>query len=91
MVMSCRTITGWKITITEDVMHYGEDRVYKKIEVIGVSKVGIEDAIKVAIAKAHKTLERVSWFEVKEIHGHVGEEGQVTEYQVILKVSFELK
>ena len=72
-------------------MHYGEDRVYKTIEVIGVSKVGIEEAIKAAIAKAHKTLERVSWFEVQEIHGHVGEEGQVTEYQVILKVSFELK
>ena len=72
-------------------MHYGEERVYKTIEVIGVSKVGIEEAIKAAIAKAHKTLERVSWFEVQEIHGHVGEEGQVTEYQVILKVSFELK
>jgi len=89
--MSCRTITDWKTTIKEDTMHYGENRVYKKIEVIGVSKVGIEDAIKAAIAKAHKTLERVSWFEVQEIHGHVGDEGQVTEYQVILKVSFELK
>jgi flavin-binding protein dodecin len=72
-------------------MHYGEDRVYKTIEVIGVSKVGIQEAIKSAIAKAHKTLERVSWFEVQEIHGHVGEEGEVTEYQVILKVSFALK
>jgi dodecin len=72
-------------------MHYGEDRVYKTIEVIGVSKVGIQEAIKAAIAKAHKTLERVSWFEVQEIHGHVGEDGEVTEYQVILKVSFELK
>jgi len=80
-----------KKTRREDAMHYGENRVYKTIEVIGVSKVGIEEAIKAAIAKAHKTLERVSWFEVQEIHGHVGEEGQVTEYQVILKVSFELK
>ena len=72
-------------------MHYGEDRVYKTIEVIGVSKVGIQEAINTAVAKAHKTLERVSWFEVQEIHGHVGEDGEVTEYQVILKVSFELK
>ena len=89
--MNCWIITDSKLTITEDTMHYGEERVYKTIEVIGVSKVGIEEAIKAAIAKAHKTLERVSWFEVQEIHGHVGEEGQVTEYQVILKVSFELK
>ncbi len=72
-------------------MHYGEDRVYKKIEVIGVSRKGIDEAIKAALAKAHKTLERVSWFEVLEIHGHVGEDGLVSEYQVILKVSFELK
>jgi flavin-binding protein dodecin len=72
-------------------MHYGEDRVYKKIEVIGVSKKGIEEAIQAAISKAHKTLEKVSWFEVEEIHGHVDDEGTVTEYQVILKVSFQLK
>jgi flavin-binding protein dodecin len=72
-------------------MHYGENRVYKTIEVIGVSKKSIEDAIQTAIAKAHKTLECVSWFEVKEIHGHVGDDGMVTEYQVILKVSFQLK
>jgi hypothetical protein len=72
-------------------MHYGENRVYKKIEVIGVSKKGIEDAIQTAVAKAHKTLEKVSWFEVEEIHGHVDDDGLVSEYQVILKVSFQLK
>ncbi len=72
-------------------MHYGEDRVYKKIEVIGVSKKGIEEAIQAALIKAHKTLERVSWFEVEEIHGHVGDDGIISEYQVILKVCFALK
>jgi len=59
--------------------------------VIGVSGKGIEDAVQTPLAKAHKTLERVSWFEVKEIHGHVGDDGLVSEYQVILKVSFQLK
>jgi flavin-binding protein dodecin len=72
-------------------MHYGEDRVYKKIEVIGVSRKGIEDAIQAALAKAHQTLERVSWFEVEEIRGHVGDDGMVSEYQVVLKVCFALK
>jgi len=75
----------------EDIMHYGENRVYKKIEVIGVSKKGIDDAIQTAISKAHKTLEKVSWFEVEEIHGHVDDDGLVSEYQVVLKVSFQLK
>lgn len=72
-------------------MHYGENRVYKKIEVIGVSGKGIEEAIQAALVKAHQTLEKVSWFEVEEIHGHVGEDGIVSEYQVILKVCFALK
>ena len=72
-------------------MHYGEDRVYKKIEVIGVSKNGIEEAVQAALTKAHNTLERVSWFEVEEIHGHVGEDGKIAEYQVVLKVCFALK
>lgn len=72
-------------------MHYGDDRVYKKIEVIGVSKQSVEQAIQAALSKAHQTLERVSWFEVEEIRGHVGDDGMVSEYQVVLKVSFQLK
>lgn len=72
-------------------MTYGEARVYKKIEVIGISKGGIEQAIENALRKAHETLDRVSWFEVQEIRGHVDEQGKVGEYQVILKVAFQLK
>ena len=70
---------------------YGQERVYKKVEIIGVSKNSIEDAIKSAVATAHKTLEKLSWFEVGDIRGHVGDDGNVTEYQVILKVAFQLK
>jgi flavin-binding protein dodecin len=70
---------------------YGKDRVYKKVEVIGVSKNGIEAAIQSAVKKAHKSLEKLSWFEVGDIRGHVGEDGGITEYQVVLKVAFELK
>lgn len=72
-------------------MTYGKERVYKKVEVIGVSKTGIEDAIQAAVAKAHKSLAKLSWFEVGEIHGHIGKDGQVSEYQVVIKVAFELK
>ncbi len=70
---------------------YGSDRVYKKIEVIGVSKKGIEAAIEAALAKAKKTVHKMSWFEVEEIHGHVGDEGVVNEYQVLLKVAFQVE
>ncbi len=70
---------------------YGDDRLYKKIEIIGVSKNGIEAAIQSAIQKAAETLENLSWFEVEEIRGHVGADGKVSEYQVLLKAAFQLK
>ena len=70
---------------------YGKDRIYKKVEVIGVSKNGIEAAIQAAVSKAHQSLEKISWFEVEDIRGHVGDDGMITEYQVVLKLSFQLK
>jgi flavin-binding protein dodecin len=72
-------------------MTYGKDRVYKKIEVIGVSGQSIEAAIQAAVSKAHNSLEKLSWFEVETVHGHIGEDGKVKEYQVLVKVAFELK
>ena len=70
---------------------YGEDRVYKKVEIIGTSKKSIEDAIQTAVTRANSSLEKLSWFEVGEVRGHVNEEGIVNEYQVVLKVAFQLK
>jgi len=72
-------------------MGYGHDRTYKKVEVVGVSQKGLEDAIQVAVTRASQSLSKVSWFEVGEIHGHVDADGKVDEYQVIMKVAFELK
>ena len=72
-------------------MAYGQGRTYKKVEVIGVSSAGIEDAIQQAVTKAQQSLEKLSWFEVQEVRGHIGDDGKVSEYQVVLKVAFELK
>jgi len=72
-------------------MTYGQGRTYKKVEVIGISRAGIEDAILQAITRAQQALEKLSWFEVQEIRGHIGDDGKVNEYQVVIKVSFELK
>ena len=72
-------------------MTYGKERVYKKVEVIGTAAGSVEAAIQAAVSRAHETLDGLSWFEVEEIHGHIDGEGKVTEYQVVLKVSFELK
>ncbi|PLX87626.1 MAG: dodecin flavoprotein [Desulfuromonas sp.] len=72
-------------------MTYGQGRTYKKVEVIGISSDGIEDAIQQAINRAQQSLEKLSWFEVQEVRGHIGDDGKVNEYQVVIKVAFELK
>ncbi len=72
-------------------MPYGRGRTYKKVEVIGISGEGIEQAIQQAVTKAEQSLEKLSWFEVQEIRGHIGDDGKISEYQVIVKVAFELK
>ena len=72
-------------------MTYGRGRTYKKVEVIGISSAGIEDAIQQAVSRAQQSLEKLSWFEVQEVRGHIGDDGKVSEYQVVIKVAFELK
>lgn len=66
-----------------------QDHVYKVIELVGSSDTGIDDAIEVAIAKASSSLRHLRWFEVKQIRGHI-EDGDVSHYQVVLKVGFTL-
>ena len=65
------------------------DNVYKIVEVVGSSTVGIEDAIEKAISRASSTLRDIRWFEVKETRGHV-EDGRVAHYQVTLRIGFTL-
>ena len=65
------------------------DNVYKVIEIVGSSAIGIEDAIQGAIARAASTLHDIRWFEVKETRGHV-EGGKVAHYQVTLRIGFTL-
>jgi len=64
-------------------------KTYKLIELVGTSAKSYEDAIAIAVKQASKTLKAVSWFEVVQMRGAV-KDGEVTEYQVILKVGFKL-
>ncbi|MCW5700260.1 MAG: dodecin domain-containing protein [Rhodospirillales bacterium] len=65
-------------------------RVYKKVELVGTSTVGIEDAIQNAVETASKTLNNIDWFEVQEVRGHV-QDGKVAHYQVVLKIGFRIE
>ena len=65
------------------------EHVYKKIEVVGSSPKGFEDAIKNALARAEKTVRNMRWFEVTETRGDI-EDGKLDHWQVTLKIGFTL-
>jgi dodecin len=63
--------------------------VFKKVEMVGTSPTSISDAINNAVTAASQNAEKVTWFEVSEIRGHV-ENGAVSQYQVVLKVGYRV-
>lgn len=65
------------------------EHTYKKVEIVGTSKTGVDSAIQNAIEKASQTLKNLDWFEVIETRGHIVD-GKVSHTQVTLKVGFRL-
>ena len=65
------------------------EHIYKKIELVGSSPEGVEQAVNNAIAKAGQSVRNMRWFEVAEIRGHL-EEGKVAHWQVTVKIGFTL-
>jgi flavin-binding protein dodecin len=65
------------------------DNIYSVSEIVGSSTEGIDDAIKVAIGRAAKTLHNLDWFEVTNIRGRI-EDDRRCNFQVTLKVGFRL-
>ncbi len=63
--------------------------VYKKIEVVGSSSTGIDDAIRNAVEVASHSLDHMDWFEVVETRGEI-RNGEVNYFQVTVKIGFRL-
>ena len=64
--------------------------IYKKIELVGTSKVSVQDAIEQAVAKAAQTVKNMRWFEVVETRGEI-EDGKVAYWQVTVKIGFTVE
>jgi dodecin len=64
--------------------------VYKKIELVGSSRDGVDDAIRRAIHKAGESMRNLDWFEVKEIRGWI-QDGEPQHTQVTIQVGFRLE
>jgi len=70
---------------------------YRMIEVVGVSNNSYEDAIKIAIEDAksclqneNQALDGEGWYQVLDQRGRLVD-GKITEFQIKLNVSFNIK
>ncbi len=66
------------------------EHTYKMIRLVGTSPESYEKAIQSAVDDAKATVKGLSWFQVVEYRGHIGEKGSVTEWQVVLDVAFKI-
>ncbi|MCJ7665510.1 MAG: dodecin family protein [Actinobacteria bacterium] len=65
--------------------------VAKVTEIKVSSPESFDAAIKEGIARANKTLKNVKSAWVKDFEVSIGDEGQIVEYRVLLKVTFVLE
>jgi flavin-binding protein dodecin len=63
---------------------------FKMIELVGTSPISFAEAVKNAVAEAAKTVRHMDWFEVVNELGRI-EDGQVTEFQVTIKIGFKIE
>jgi flavin-binding protein dodecin len=64
--------------------------VAKVTEIISTSEKGFDDAVKVGIKRANKTLKNIKSAWVTDQSVSVGKNGKITRYRVRMKVTFVL-
>lgn len=65
------------------------DKTYKMVELVGVSEVSVDEAIRNAVKRAGRSLKGLDWFQVTEIRGLI-KNGSVNQFQTTLKVGFRI-
>ena len=67
-----------------------KNHVYKLIELTGTSTTSIEEAVAIALQRAHRTIKNLCWFQVVETRGNINK-GKVDHWQVTIKVGFTVE
>lgn len=67
------------------------DKTYRITEVVGTSGDSIQQAVRNAVARAKETLRNLDWFEVSEIRGVIGDDGDVDTFQVTVRIGFRVE
>ena len=80
------------IVLAGTATHNGRmaEHVYKKIEIVGSSPNGLEEAVRNALWRASKTIRNMRWFELTETRGYI-DDGKIERWQVTLKIGFTLE
>lgn len=66
------------------------EHTYKLIELVGSSKVGIEDAVQNAITKAGDSIRNMRWCQIVETRGYL-EGTKIAYWQVTIKIGFTIE
>jgi dodecin len=64
--------------------------VYGLSEIVGTSTQGVDDAIRVGVQRAARTVRGLDWFEVTDIRGHLAN-GEIEYFQVTMKIGFRME
>jgi len=64
-------------------------KVFKSIELVGVSPTSFDEAVRVAVKRAGDTMRNLRWLEVMDQRAYI-EGGDVNEFQVTVRIWFEL-
>ena len=64
--------------------------IYKKVDIVGTSKLGLSEAAAAAVEEAGKTIRHMAWFEVIEQRGAI-QDGKVSEFQVTVRIAFRVE
>jgi dodecin len=67
------------------------DGVVKIIELVGVSSESFSAAVRNAVAEASKTIRGITGVDVIQSSAKVGDDGNITEYHVNVKIAFMLE
>ncbi len=66
-----------------------DSHVYKTIQITGTSTLGADDAVKIAVERAGKTVHNLRWFKVTDTRGYI-ESGKIANWQVTIELGFAL-
>jgi hypothetical protein len=66
-----------------------DSHVYKTIQITGSSTLGADDAVKIAVERAGKTVHNLRWFKVTDTRGYI-ESGKIANWQVTIELGFAL-